>query len=161
KLRAVTSDAAVVIKQAFAQSLYSNNTANAQALDSLYQAYDSGTNVSSYGGISRSGAGAFWKGQLYANAGGIANRAGMAVTMTRVMEGAGGESPDYGVMNPADWATLMTDFMNYEMYQTSPRSQYGKDNAQNSGFRAVRVLDTPIFPDPFCPRGEMYLINSR
>ena len=31
----------------------------------------------------------------------------------------------------------------------------------NAGFRAIRVLDTPIFPDPFCPLGEMYMINSR
>lgn len=161
KLRAVTSDAAVVIKQAFAQSLYSNNYANPDQLDSLYQAYDDGTNVPAYGGITRSGTGSFFQGQYYANAGGIANRAGMAVMLTRVMNGAGGESPDYGVMNPADWATLMTDFMNYEMYMTGPRSQYGKDDAQNTGFRAVRVLDTPIFPDPFCPRGEAYFINSR
>ncbi len=160
KLRAVSSDAAVVMRQAFAQALYSNNYTNTQAIDSLYQAYDDGTNVPSYGGITRS-SNTFWKGQLYSSIGAIANRAGMAVTLTRVMEGAGGESPDYGVMNPADWATLMTDFMNYEMYQSTPKSQYGKDSVQNTGFRAVRVLDTPIFPDPFCPRGEMYLINSR
>src|SRR5580658_8360973 len=44
KLRAVMSDAAVVMKQAYAQSLYSNNYANGQAWDSLAQAYDDGTN---------------------------------------------------------------------------------------------------------------------
>lgn len=161
KLRAVTSDAAVVIKQAFSQSLYSNNYASTDQFDSLYQAYDDGTNAPAYGGITRSGAGSFFQGQLYSNVGGIANRAGMATMLTRVMNGAGGEAPDYAVMHPADWATLMTDFMNYEMYMTGPRSQYGKDDAQNTGFRAVRVLDTPIFPDPFCPRGECYMINSR
>jgi hypothetical protein len=32
---------------------------------------------------------------------------------------------------------------------------------QNAGFRAIRVLDTPIFPDPFCPRGQMFLGHSR
>jgi hypothetical protein len=149
-----------VIKQAFAQSLYANNYSQTDRLDSLYQAYDDGTNVPTYGGVSRT-ANSFWEGQYYTNAGGIANRAGMAVMLTRVMNGAGGEAPDYGVMNPADWSTLMTDFMNYEMFQTGPKSKYGKDDSVNSGFRAVRVLDTPIFPDPFCPRGEMYLINSR
>lgn len=160
KLRAVTSDAAVVIKQAFAQALYSNNYAATDRLDSLYQAYDDGTNVPSYGGITRS-SNTWWKGQYYPGVGAIANRAGMAVQLTRVMEGAGGEAPDFAVMNNADWATLMTDFMNYEMYQTGPRSRYGKDDPVNSGFRAIRVLDTPIFPDPFCPRGQMYAINSR
>jgi hypothetical protein len=64
-------------------------------------------------------------------------------------------------MNPADWATLMADFMGYEMYVTRPKSIYTKDDAVNAGFRAIKVLDTPIFPDPFCPRGEMYMINSR
>lgn len=160
KLRAVMSDAAVVIKQALAQSLYTNNQADNTQLDSLFQAYDDGTNVTSYGGIPRAG-NQFWHGQLIANAGGISNRQGMAVTLTRVQSGAGGEPPDFGVMNPADWATLMTDFMGLEQYQTRPRSIYGKDDVVNAGFRAIRVLDTPIFPDPFCPRGEMYMLNSR
>jgi hypothetical protein len=161
KLRAVMSDSAVVMKEALAQSLYSNNYANSQALDSLSQAYDNGTNAPSYGGISRSGSGAFWQGQYITNAGGISNRVGMAQMLARVMTGAGGESPDFAVMNPADWATLMADYMYYEQYQTRPRSIYGKDDVVNAGFRAIRVLDTPFFPDPFCPRGTMYMINSR
>ena len=160
KLRAVMSDSATIIKQAIAQSLYTNNYANNSALDSLSQAYDDGTNVPAYGGITRSGA-AWWQGQLLQNSSGISNRTGMAVTLTRVATGAGGESPDFAVMNPADWATLMADFMGYEMYMTRPKSIYAKDDAINAGFRAIRVLDTPIFPDPFCPRGEMYMINSR
>lgn len=160
KLRAVMSDAAVVIKQSLAQALYSNNYSNSGALDSLVQAFDNGANVPSYGGIPRSG-NPWWQGQYLPNSAGISNRVGMAVTLTRVMTGAGGESPDFGVMNPADWATLMSDFMGYEQYQTRPRSIYAKDDAVNAGFRALRVLDTPIFPDPFCPVGEMYMLNSR
>jgi hypothetical protein len=160
KLRAVMSDSATIIKQAIAQALYSNNYTNNAALDSLVQAYDDGTNVPSYGGIARSGA-PWWTGQYLPNSAGISNRTGMAVTLTRVATGAGGESPDFGVMNPADWATLMADYMGYEMYVTRPKSIYAKDDVVNAGFRAIRVLDTPIFPDPFCPRGEMYFINSR
>ncbi|HEY4355946.1 MAG TPA: phage major capsid protein [Acidobacteriaceae bacterium] len=161
KLRAVMSDAAVVIKQAYAQSLYSNNYANTQAWDSLYQAYDDGTNVPSYGGITRQGT-QYWQGQLITNTGGMATtRVGMAQLLTRVMNGAGGESPDFAVMNPANWAVLMADFMNLEMFTTKPRSIYDKDDVVNAGFRAIRVMDTPIFLDPFCPVGEMYMINSR
>lgn len=160
KLRAVMSDAAVVIKQSIAQALYSNNYANNLAIDSLSQAYDDGTNVPSYGGITRSG-NQWWQGQYVPNSAGISNRTGMAVSLTRVQSGAGGEAPDFAVMNPADWATLMVDFMGYEQYQTRPKSIYGKDDVVNAGFRAIRVLDTPIFPDPFCPRGEMYALNSR
>jgi len=160
KLRAVMSDAAVVIKQNFASAIYSNNYANNLAFDSLFQAYDDGTNVPSYGGIAK-GSNQWWNGQYIPNQASVANRTGMMTLLTRVQSGAGGEAPDFAVMNPADWATLVADFMGYEQYQTRPRSIYGKDDAVNAGFRAVRVLDTPIFPDPFCPQGSMYFINSR
>jgi hypothetical protein len=161
KLRAVMSDAAVVIKQAYAQALYSNNYANPQIWDSLTQAYDDGTNVPSYGGIPRS-PGQFWAGQYIVNTGAQATtRVGMAQLLTRIQAGAGGEAPDYAVMNPANWAELMTDFMSLEMFTTKPRSIYDKDDVVNAGFRAIRVLDTPIFPDPFCPLGTMIVVNSR
>ncbi len=161
KLRAVMSDAAVVIKQAYAQALYSNNYANPQVWDSLTQAYDDGTNVPSYGGISRT-PGSFWSGQLINNTGPSATtRVGMAQLLTRIQSGAGGEAPDYAVMNPANWAELMTDFMSLEMFTTRPRSIYDKEDVVNAGFRAIRVLDTPIFPDPFCPLGTAIVVNSR
>ena len=161
KLRAVMSDAAVVIKQAYGQALYANNYANPQAWDSLTQAYDDGTNVPSYGGISRT-PGSPWSGQLINNTGGaMTTRVGAAQTLTRIQSGAGGEAPDYAVMNPANWAELMTDFMSLEMFTTKPRSIYEKDDAVNTGFRAIRVLDTPVFPDPFCPLGTCIAVNSR
>ena len=161
KLRAVTSDAAVVMKQAYAQALYNNNYSNPQAWDSLPMAFDDGTNVPAYGGISRA-PGQFWAGQLITNTAGLATTSqGMAQLLTRIQNGAGGEAPDYVVMNPANWAVLMSSFMNLEMYMTSPRSIYGKDDVVNAGFRAIRVLDTPIFPDMFCPLGTAFAINSR
>jgi hypothetical protein len=168
KLRAVMSDTAVVMKQAFATALYANNYSNAQAWDSLAQLYDDGTNVPSYGGITRGTGGStgstspYWNGQLIVNTGGSATtRVGMAQLLARVQSGAGGEAPDFAVMNPANWATLMADFMNLEMFTTKPRSIYDKDDVVNAGFRAIRVMDTPIFPDPFCPLGSMFIVNSR
>lgn len=161
KLRVVMSDAAVVMKKAFASALYTNNYANTQAIDSLVQAYDNGNNVPAYGGITRSG-NQWIQGQSYTNVGAQpVTRAGMATLLTQIATGAGGEAPDFMVMNPANWAALMTDFMGYEQYQTSPRSVYGKDDKVNAGFRAIRVLDTPIFPDPFCPVGSAFAINTR
>ncbi len=161
KLRAVMSDAAVVIRQSYAQALYANNYANPQAWDSLAQAYDDGTNVATYGGLSRS-TGSFWSGQLITNTGTqMVSRVGAAQLLARIQTGAGGEAPDYAVMNPANWAALMGDFMNLEMFTTTPRSIYGKDDVVNAGFRAIRVLDTPIFMDPFCPLGVCYAVNTR
>lgn len=160
KLRAVTSDAAVVMKQALAQSLYAQSYSQPLAVDSLAAAYDSGVNTPVYGGINRTSAN-FWQGQYYPNLGSVSNRIGIANLLVRVMSGAGGEAADFMVMNPANWATLMTDFMSLEMFQTTPRSIYNREDAVNAGFRAIRVLDTPVFPDPFCPIGEAYIINSR
>lgn len=161
KLRVVMSDASVVMKKTLATALYSNNYSNAQVIDSLVQAYDDGTNVPSYGGISRSG-NSWIKGQYYSNTGNIpTTRAGMAALITQIATGAGGEAPDFMVMNPTNWAALMQDFMGYEQYQTQPRSQYGKDDSVNAGFRAIKVLDTPIFPDPFCPVGQAFAINTK
>ena len=114
-----------------------------------------------YGGITRSG-NAFWDGQLITNsAGAMTTRVGSAQILTRVQNGAGGEAPDYAVMNPANWAVLMADFMSLEMFTTKPRSIYDKDDVVNAGFRAIRVMDTPIFPDPFCPVGTCFIVNSR
>lgn len=161
KLRVVMSDAAIVMKKLLASAIYSNNYANPMVIDSLVQAYDNGTNVPAYGGITRAG-NPWIQGQLYTNnAGQMTTRAGAATLLTQIATGAGGESPDFMVMNPANWAALMTDFMGYEQYQTTPRSKYGKDDVVNAGFRAIRVLDTPIFPDPFCPLGQAFAINSR
>ena len=160
KLRAVTSDAATVIRQALASSLYANNFNQPLALDSLAQAYDNGSLAPSYGGVSRANA-LYWQGNLLGGLGAVTSRAGMATTLTRVTTYAAGEAPDFGVMNPADWATLLQDFMAAENYYNTPGSRWGKDDVVNAGFRAIRVLDTPFFADPFCPRGECYMINSR
>lgn len=159
KLRAVTSDAAVVMKQSIAQSLYSNNYGNNNAISSLVQAYDNGSNAPVYGGITRQG-NTFWQGQDY-SAGITANRASIAKLLTQVTQGAGGEAPDFAVMSYPDWANLMSDFIGVEMIQSTAKNKFGRDDVMNSGFRAIRVLDTPIFPDPFCPVGTMYAINSR
>lgn len=161
KLRVVMSDAAVVMKKAFASAIYANNYSNGQVIDSLVQAYDNGTFSPTYGGIARSG-NPWIQGQLYQNVGAApVTRAGMATLLTQIATGAGGEAVDIMVMNPANWAALLTDFMGFEQYQTNPRSKYGKDDSVNAGFRALKVLDTAIFPDPFCPVGQAFAINSR
>ena len=161
KLRAVMSDAAVVMRQAFGQTLFTNNYANPLAWDSLAQAYDDGTNAPAYGGITRAGQ-QMWQGQLIPAAGAQpTTRVGCAQILARVQAGAGGEAPDYAVMNPANWTALMTDFMGFEQYMTRPNSRYEADDVVNSGFRGIMVLNTPIFPDPFCPLGSMFVVNSR
>jgi hypothetical protein len=160
KLRVVTTDAATVIRQSLATAIYGGYSGVANSIDSLPAAYDNGTNYATYGGITRSGNN-WWQGQYYPNVNPITSRAAMATQIMRVQTGAGGEKPDFGVMNPADWATLLTDFIGIEQIHTTPQNMIGRENITNSGFSAIQVLNVPIFPDPFCPRGTMYLINTK
>lgn len=164
KLKVVMSDAGVSMQRGFASGLYSNNVANTNAWDGLPEVFDDGTNVGTYAGIARTGSGGnnWWAGQLITNTNAaMTTRVGAAGILSRVQSGAGGEKPDYIVMNPANWTQLMADYQNIEQFTTLPRSIYDKNSVINTGFSAIRVIDTPCFPDPYCPLGTAYLINSR
>ena len=163
-LKARMADAKTVAVQAISSALFTNNASSPSQVDSLYQAYDDGTNVSSYGGINRSTAGnSFWKSTLKTSAGAILTRTAFTPYLTQTMALAGGEAPDFAVLSPGDWTKLMTDFMgsSNEQFNTGPGSRYGSDDVVNSGFRAIMLGDTPVFMDPFCPSGTCYIINSR
>jgi len=123
-------------------------------------AYDDGTNTATYGGISRT-SNTFWKSTLRTSAGAILTRVAMIPNLVRTTALAGGEAPDFAVMNPGDWATLMTDFMGAESFRTMPGTRYGKDDMINAGFRGLLLGDTPFFMDPFCPSGTVIIMNSK
>ncbi len=160
RLRAVMADAKAVMTQSIATSLYQNNANLPLQVDSFAQAYDDGTNVASYGGISRT-ANPFWKSTLKTSAGGISTRVGIATKIANLTFLSGGEAPDFGVMAFGDWTTLMEDFMAAEQFRTSPGSRYGMDDSVNAGFRCLTVLNVPIFPDPFLGQGTSYFFNSK
>ena len=162
-LKARMADAKTVAVQAISSSLYTNNSLQPSQIDSLYQAYDDGTNVSTYGGINRSTAGnAFWKSTVSTSVGsGTNTRVGAIPYLVQATSLAGGEAPDFMIMAPGDWTKLMTDFMSVESFRTTPGTRYGADDAINAGFRGLMLGDTPIFMDPFCPTGTAYIINSR
>jgi len=161
-LKARMADAKTVAVQAISSSLFTNNANQPTQVDSLYQAYDDGTNVATYGGINRSTAGnSFWKSTLKTSAGAILSRTAMIPYLVQTTSLAGGEAPDFMVMSPGDWTKLMTDFMSSETFFTRPGSRYGTDDVINAGFRGLMLGDTPIFMDPFCPTGTAYIINSR
>jgi len=168
-LKARMADAKTVAVQAISSAAFTNNVAQPSQVDSLLQAYDDGTNVSTYGAISRTGAsGAFWQAQLITSAGNVLSRTAFIKYIVQTTTGptggsigGGGEAPDFVVMSPSDWTTLMTDFMSLEQFNTGPGSRYGSDTVVNAGFRGLMLADTPIFMDPWCPKGTAYLINSR
>lgn len=161
-LKARMADAKTVAVQAISSALFTNNSGSPTQVDSLLQAYDDSTNVTSYGGINRATAGnAFWKSTLTTSAGAVLTRTAFIPYLVQTTYLAGGESPDFVVMYPGDWTKLMTDFMSSETFFTKPGSRYGSDDIINAGFRGLMLGDTPIFMDPFCPKGTAYLINSR
>ena len=161
-LKARMADAKTVAVQAISGALFTNNQAQPTQVDSLLQAYDDSTNVVTYGGISRTAAGnGFWKSTLITSAGAVLTRLLMIPYLVQTTYLAGGEAPDFVVMYPGDWTKLMTDFMSSETFFTRPGSRYGTDDVINAGFRGLMLGDTPIFMDPFCPKGTVYIINSR
>jgi hypothetical protein len=144
--------------------LFTNNSTvpGQTQTDSLLQAYDDGTTVTAYGGIDRTVAGnAYWKSNINAAAGNVLTRSAFIKFIPQLTALAGGESPDFIVMNPGDWTTLMSDFMTLEQFNTNPSSRYGSDDLVNAGFRGLMLADVPIFMDIFCPKGTAYLFNSR
>lgn len=168
-LKARMADAKTVAVQAISSAAFTNNAAQTTQVDSLFQAYDDGTSVGTYGAISRAGAsGAFWQAQVIASAGSVLSRTAFIKYIVQTTTGptggsigGGGEAPDFCVMSPSDWTTLMTDFMSLEQFNTGPGSRYGADTVVNAGFRGLMLADTPIFLDPWCPKGTSYMINSR
>lgn len=162
-MKARMADAKTVAVQSISSALYTNNSVlpnGSQIINGLPQAYDDGTNVASYGGISRS-TNTFWK-STYTNVGGAAlTRSLQLAYLNKVTYLCGGESPDFVVMSPSDWTTLMQDFLTLERYNNNPQTRWGKDEPANSGFRGLMLGDTPYFMDPFCPKGTEYFINTK
>ena len=163
RLKARMHDSLFTLKQFYSQQVFANNSANPLSINGLAQAYDDGTNVTTYGGISRSNASnAFWKSTLKTSVGNVLTRVKFIPYIVQLSTTlAGGEAPDMVIMSPSDWTTLLTDYMTSESFRTMPNSQYGADNVINAGFRGLMLGDTPIFADPWCPKGTAYMINSK
>jgi uncharacterized protein YbjQ (UPF0145 family) len=175
-LKARMADAKTVAMQAISSAAFATGANPGNQVDGLYAAYDDGTNVSTYGGISRT-TNPFWKAQIVSNVNAALTRVSLlqylvqATSGTTTVTGGGGEAPDFVIMNPSDWATLIKDFMvlynsttpvqALEQFNITPKGKFGADNVINTGFRGVTIGDTPVFMDMFCPKGTAYLINSR
>jgi hypothetical protein len=159
-LKARMADAKTVAVQAISSALFSNNSGTTNVLNGFPEAFDNGTNVATYGGINRT-ANTFWQGQYYGSAGAVLTRSAFIKYITQVTLNAGGETPDFGIMSFSDWTALMQDYMTVEQFNTTPGSVYGKDDDVNAGFRCITLGNVPLFPDPFCPKGTAYLVNSK
>ena len=150
-----------------------NNGTYPLAISTLADAYDDDSNVTTYGNVSRSTF-PVWRASYLASAGALDTRKAMFAKIVQVTTagignctvanggpGGGGEAPDIVIMSSGDWVTLQQDFQTAEVYQITPGSQFGKDQYINSGFDALRLGQTQIFYDQYCPSGTAYFINSK
>jgi hypothetical protein len=165
-LKARMNDAWSVTVQNLAGLMFSNNSANSLYPNSFYDAFDSGTNVATYGGINRTTTGnTFWQGN-YLQAATAAQSTGytralMSNLIIQITTLAGGEAPTFVVMNPGDFATLNNDFIGTEQIFTRPGNQYGMDTGVRSSFPNLNIAGVPVFADYFCPKGQLYIVNTK
>jgi hypothetical protein len=157
-LAARMNDAGNVYCDGVATALY-NNITNQQQIIGLPGAVDDGTNLVTYGGQSRT-LQPWLKAKRYAAGAVNPTRALVAQYITGCFK-FGGELPTFGVMGPATWQTLQNDFLPNESYVITPEKGFDDEPwGARSAFRALMVSGVPIYMDPYCPEGTMYLLNT-
>lgn len=169
-LKARMNDVRAVSVQNIATKMFTNNTANPLLPNSFLDAFNDGSVIPSYGGISRTAAGnSAFKGQ-YINMGAGTwatvstvgfTRSTMATVLQYITTQAGGESPTFVVMSPGDYATLNKDFIGIEQINPTPGSSYTMDTTARSSFPNLVVSGIPIFADYFCPAGSAFAVNVK
>ena len=150
------NDAEIQIRDAFATALY-NNTSNNASIIGLPAYVDDSTNVATYGNITRTSSSHYWSAKYVANQAPVPpSRAQIGVYISTVTK-ATGESPNMIVTGFGTWQKLVEDFQGIEQVRVTPDSGM---NFAASGYRALEVMGVPVFPDPYCPEGTMYLLNT-
>lgn len=156
------NDVYAVTSQQMGSAVFTNNTANPQMPSSFIDGFDNGTNVASYGGINRNvGGNNFWQGQFFASTGGVLTRQAMAQLLIQITDNAGGESPDFVVMSPSDYAALNSTFIGVEQYRIDPGKVFDMDTAVRSSFPNLDISGVPFFMDHWCPKGTCFFVNTK
>jgi hypothetical protein len=173
-LKARMNDAYATTKQNMSKLFFTNNSGNTLFPDSYQSAFDNGTNFPTYGGISRLAAGnqAFQGQYINAGTGTTWNtqfttatvgwtRSSMATLLNYITDNAGGEAPSFVVMAPGDFATLNNSFVGIETAFVDPGKSYTMDTPIRSSFPNLNVSGIPIFQDHFCPKGNLFAVNTK
>jgi hypothetical protein len=157
-IEARMNDATNVMMDAMATALY-NNTTNTQAFTGLPAAVDDGTGTATYGNINRNTY-AWWKSKQYAAGSVNPTRQNVLQYISGTVKN-GAEVPTFGVCGFGTWTLLAQDYVGQEQYVITPGSGFDGDaNGPQSAFRALMVAGVPIYPDPYCPEGTLYLLNT-
>jgi len=154
-IEARMNDATNVMMDAMATSLY-NNTTNTQQFTGLPLAVDdSGT----YGNIDRTNF-SWWRSKEYAAGSVNPTRQNVLQYISGTVKNCA-EVPTFGVCGFGTWTLLAQDYVGQEQYMITPGSGFDGDaNGPQAAFRALMVAGVPIYPDPYCPEGTLYLLNT-
>jgi hypothetical protein len=156
------NDVYAVMATQFTQALFSNNSGNSLMPSGFVEAFDDGTNVQTYGGITRTAAGnQFWQGTRITAVGANNTRAAWSTYLIQVTKFAGGETPDFVVMSPGDFAVLAAQFIGVEQVNVFPGRGYDSDTTIRSGFPNININGVPFFLDYSVPTGTAYMANSK
>jgi hypothetical protein len=157
-IEARMNDATNVMMDAMAYSLY-NNTTNTQQFTGLPAAVDNGTGTATYGNINRSTY-TWWKSTQYAAGSVNPTRQNVLQYISGTVKNSA-EVPSFGVCGFGTWTLLAQDYVGQEQYVITPGSGFDGDaNGPQAAFRALMVAGVPIYPDPYCPEGTLYLLNT-
>jgi hypothetical protein len=154
-IEARMNDATNVMMDAMATALY-NNTTNTQQFIGLPAAVSaSGT----YGNINRSTY-SWWQSKAYDAGSKNPTRQNILQYISGTVKN-GAEMPSFGVCGFGTWTLLAQDFVGQEQYVITPGSGFdGDNNGPQAAFRALMVAGVPIYPDPYCPEGTVYFLNT-
>jgi hypothetical protein len=154
-IEARMNDATNVMMDAMATALY-NNTTNTQQFIGLPAAVSaSGT----YGNISRSSY-SWWQSGSYAAGNVNPTRQNILQYISGTVK-KGAEVPSFGICGFGTWTLLAQDFVGQEQYVITPGGGFDGDaNGPQAAFRALMVAGVPIYPDPYCPEGTVYFLNT-
>ena len=154
-IEARMNDATNVMMDAMATALY-NNTTNTQQFIGLPAAV---ANSGTYGNIDRSTY-TWWKSSQYAAGSVNPTRQNILQYISGTVK-AGAEMPSFGVCGFGTWTLLAQDYVGQEQYVITPGSGFdGDNNGPQAAFRALMVAGVPIYPDPYCPEGTVYFLNT-
>jgi len=154
-IEARMNDATNVMMDAMATALYTNTT-NTQQFTGLPAAVSSS---GTYGNINRSTY-SWWQSKEYAAGSVNPTRQNILQYISGTVKN-GAEVPSFGVCGFGTWTLLAQDFVGQEQYMITPGNGFDGDaNGPQAAFRALMVAGVPIYPDPYCPEGTVYFLNS-
>jgi hypothetical protein len=159
-IEARMNDATNVMMDAFSTALY-NNITNTQQITGLPAAIDDGTTsgAATYGNINRSTYN-WWQSKVYAAGSVNPTRQNVLQYISGTVK-KGAEVPTFGVCGFGTWTLLAQDYVGQEQYVITPGHAFSDTtDGPQAAFRALMVAGVPIYPDPYCPEGTLYLINS-